>query len=160
MSSTQLNQVDVSISINGNNCDFETLQLQQTMCGHHRFSIRVNYRPNKPSVWTITPETIFRQLGETLTINMKHNETGEITEFVGVITHIDVAGKDGDQGYVVLTGGSPTLLLDMDAGMGAFSEYTLGNIVSEVRNSRTVEPILSVHSVGTSKIRNPALFSE
>ncbi|MBN2742495.1 MAG: hypothetical protein JXR39_01235, partial [Marinilabiliaceae bacterium] len=130
--STQLNAVQVTVTANGQPCDFDTLKLQQSMTDHHRFAIRVNYRPNKPSVWTVTPETIFKQLGTPLTIEMKHLATGETTEFAGIITHIDTGGKDGDQGYVVLSGGSPTLLLDMAPAMEAYCEATLPNIVSQV----------------------------
>ncbi len=132
MSLPQLNLVDTEVRIAGEIADFETLTLRQTMCGHHRFEIRVNYRPNKPSVWTVMPENIFEQLGESLTIKFTHKESGELTDFEGFITDIDVEGRNGDQGVVVLRGGSPTLLLDMDASMGSFVDYTLGNIVSEV----------------------------
>lgn len=66
--SDMLNQVDVTIQIAGTTCDYETLTLHQSMHGHHHFEVLVNYKPNKPSLWSTTPETVFEQLGETLDI--------------------------------------------------------------------------------------------
>ncbi|WP_044214134.1 phage baseplate assembly protein V, partial [Saccharicrinis fermentans] len=136
MSLPQLNLVDAEVHVAGELVDFLTLTLNQSMTGHHRFKIQVNFKPHKPSVWTTTPETVFEQLGETVTIKLAHRENGELTEFEGFVTNIYVGGNDGDQGYAVLEGGSPTLLLDMDPSMGSFTDYTLGNIVSEtIENS-------------------------
>src|SRR5690554_6426009 len=134
--SDNLNQVDVTIQIAGTTCDYETLTLHQSMHGHHHFEVLVNYKPNKPSLWSTTPETVFEQLGETLDIRMEHKESGELTEFSGLITDIEVGGKDGDQGYALIIGGSPTLLLDRGPSMAAYVDYTIGNLVSEeIENS-------------------------
>ena len=134
--SDMLNQVDVTIQIAGTTCDYETLTLHQSMHGHHHFEVLVNYKPNKPSLWSTTPETVFEQLGETLDIRMEHKESGELTEFSGLITDIEVGGKDGDQGYALIIGGSPTLLLDRGPSMAAYVDYTIGNLVSEeIENS-------------------------
>src|SRR5690554_6406349 len=134
--SDMLNQVDVTIQIAGTTCDYETLTLHQSMYGHHHFEVLVNYKPNKPSLWSTTPETVFEQLGETLDIRMEHKESGELTEFSGLITDIEVGGKDGDQGYALIIGGSPTLLLDRGPSMAAYVDYTIGNLVSEeIENS-------------------------
>lgn len=134
--SDNLNQVDVTIQIAGTTCDYESLTLHQSMHGHHQFEVLVNYKPHKPSLWSTTPETVFEQLGETLDIRMEHKESGELTEFSGLITDIEVGGKDGDQGYALIIGGSPTLLLDRSPSMAAYVDYTIGNLVSEeIENS-------------------------
>jgi len=62
---------------------------------------------------------------------MKHRQSGETNDFRGIITDIEVVGKDGDQGQVVLKGGSPTLLLDRDPSMAVFIDNTLAGIISE-----------------------------
>jgi type VI secretion system secreted protein VgrG len=74
--SENLNQVDVTIQIAGSTCDYETLTLHQSMHGHHSFEILVNYKPNKPSLWSTTPETVFEQLGVSVDIKMEHLVTG------------------------------------------------------------------------------------
>ena len=66
--------------------DYVTMELFQSVSTHHRFKIKVNYRPDKPSVWAIGPDVIFKQLGEKVSIIMTHHESGEKTEFHGLIS--------------------------------------------------------------------------
>ncbi len=160
MSLAQLNLVDAEVLVAGEAVDFETLQLHQTMSGHHKFEIKVNYRPDKPTVWTVTPEKLFEQLGENLHITFTHKESGEVTEFDGIITNVNVEGSNGDQGYVVLQGGSPTILLDMDPSMGGYTEYTLSNIVSEVLENSGVGLELNNQAQFTSIIPYAARYKE
>ncbi|WP_282036633.1 type VI secretion system Vgr family protein [Saccharicrinis aurantiacus] len=131
MSLPQLNVVETEVKVAEELVDFVGLNLEQNMSGHHVFEIKVNYKPNKPNVWSTTPETLFEQLGETVSIKFTHAESGETSEFNGLITNVKVGGSNGDQGFVILQGGSPTLLLDMDPSMGSFMDYTLSNIISE-----------------------------
>ncbi|MDA3832628.1 MAG: phage baseplate assembly protein V [Spirochaetales bacterium] len=131
MNSSELNNVQVDVIVDGKKCDYSQLVLEQTMSGHHIFEININYRPGKPTVWTETPETIYDQLGKNIGIRMKHRQSGETNDFRGVITDIDVVGHDGDQGQVVFKGGSPTLLLDRDPAMAVFLDNTLAGIISE-----------------------------
>ncbi|MCD8031672.1 MAG: phage baseplate assembly protein V [Bacteroides sp.] len=127
-----LNTVETHITVDGKPCDFITMNLDQYVTGHHTFAITVSHRHEKESVWAITVDEIFRQyLNKKVYIGMKHRESGEMNEFEGIVTDIEVAGVDGDKGTVVLRGGSPTLLLDRDPGMASFTEYTLYNVVAE-----------------------------
>jgi len=82
MASTNLDAVSVEIKVAGKVCDYVTMELFQSVSTHHRFKIKVNYRPDKPSVWAIGPDVIFKQLGEKVSIIMTHHESGEKTEFM------------------------------------------------------------------------------
>ena len=86
MASTNLDAVSVEIKVAGKVCDYVTMELFQSVSTHHRFKIKVNYRPDKPSVWAIGPDVIFKQLGEKVSIIMTHHESGEKTEFHGLIS--------------------------------------------------------------------------
>ena len=101
MASTNLDAVSVEIKVAGKVCDYVTMELFQSVSTHHRFKIKVNYRPDKPSVWAIGPDVIFKQLGEKVSIIMTHHESGEKTEFHGLISDIHVEGFDGNQGFVM-----------------------------------------------------------
>ena len=92
MASTNLDAVSVEIKVAGKVCDYVTMELFQSVSTHHRFKIKVNYRPDKPSVWAIGPDVIFKQLGEKVSIIMTHHESGEKTEFHGLISDIHVEG--------------------------------------------------------------------
>lgn len=137
--SQELDAVAVSVTIAGKECDVSELDLFQSISNHHRFTIKVNYRSDKPSVWAAGPDQLFKSLGEKVAIQMQHQQSGESTEFYGLITDMDVTGEDGDQGYVTLYGGSPTLLLDRDPSMGCFTDYNLASIVSETLEKSGVE---------------------
>lgn len=132
MAKKNLDAVDVEIKVAGKHCDFTTMELYQSVCRHHRFRITVNYKPDKPSVWAVGPDEIFKQLGEKVSIVMTHVASGEITEFYGLISDIKAGGLDGNQGHVILEGGSPTILLDRDPGMDCYVEQNLTTIVSDV----------------------------
>lgn len=131
MNSSELNNVQVDVIVDGEKCDYTQMKLYQTMSGHHTFLVVVNYRPGKPTVWTETPEKIFDQLGKNIGIRMKHRQSGESNDFRGIISDIEIVGQDGDQGVVVLKGGSPTILMDKDPTMAVFSDRTLAGIISE-----------------------------
>lgn len=104
MASKNLDAVSVEIKVAGKACDYVTMELNQSVSTHHRFKIKVNYRPDKPSVWAIGPDVIFKQLGEKVSIIMTHHESGEKTEFYGLISDIRTEGFDGNQGFVILEG--------------------------------------------------------
>ncbi len=61
MSLAQLNLVDAEVIVAGEVVDIATLNLHQTMSGHHHFNGKVNYRHEKTTVWTVTHEKIFEQ---------------------------------------------------------------------------------------------------
>jgi uncharacterized protein involved in type VI secretion and phage assembly len=135
-----LNAVDTKISVAGKPCDYTTMSLHQRMAGHHTFEIAVNYRFKEQSVWAVTVDDIFNEMLEKpVSIQMKHRETGETNDFVGVVTDIKVVGVHGDQGTVILKGGSPTILMDRNPDMDAFMDYTLSNVVAETVGKTAVK---------------------
>jgi len=130
--SMDLNTVETNITVDSTPCDFITMNLNQSVTGHHTFDISVSFRHEKESVWAITVDEIFRKyLNKSVYIEMKHRQSAETNEFEGIVTDIEVVGIDGDKGTVLLRGGSPTLLLDRDPGMASFVDYTLYNVVAE-----------------------------
>lgn len=127
-----LDGIATRILVDGKSCDYTYMNLDQYMPGHHYFEIGINYRTQETSVWEITVDEIFRtMLNKPVHIELKHIESGDTTEFNGVVTDIETIGTDGDPGTVVLYGGSPTILLDRDPSMGSFTDYTLYNIVAD-----------------------------
>ena len=64
MATKDLNNVKMSVQINGKECDFTIVRLHQTMYGHHIFDIDINYRSGKrnKAVWSENPEEILKEL--------------------------------------------------------------------------------------------------
>lgn len=160
MASKNLDAVSVEIKVAGQVCDYVTMELSQSVSTHHRFEIKVNYRPDKPSVWAIGPEEIFKQLGEKVSITMTHHESGEKTEFYGLISDIRTEGFDGNQGYVILEGGSPTILLDRDPAMDCYVEQSLNTIVSDIMGKSGVKMNVTNNPKNTDIIPYVARYKE
>jgi uncharacterized protein involved in type VI secretion and phage assembly len=139
-----LNAVETKIVVAGEPCDFVYMKLDQYVTAHHTFEIAVNYRHHKQNVWAITPDDIFREtLGKPVGIQMKHRESGAVNEFSGIVTDIEAVGIDGDQGTIILRGGSPTVLLDRNPMMDSFMDYTLSAMVAETIGKTAVPMSLS-----------------
>lgn len=131
MASKDLNSVKAEITIGGEPCDFSTLTLRQTMSSHHWFTIVLNYRAKEKDVWARTCSDIFKKLKGKVSITITDNQ-GVKSTFEGVVRKVDIRGKYSDQGEVVLTGGSPTLLMTDDYHMDSFCNMDVGDIVHEV----------------------------
>ena len=140
MASGNLDSVNTKVLLDGEPLSYESVQLDQYMGRHHTFRIAVNYRHEAKTVWAITVDDIFREkLGKSLSITMTHQESGDVNEFHGVVTDIEVVGINGDQGTVIFHGGSPTILLDRDPTMGAYVDYTLHNIVKDTLDKTGIQ---------------------
>ncbi|MEG0900436.1 MAG: contractile injection system protein, VgrG/Pvc8 family, partial [Oscillospiraceae bacterium] len=138
MAAKELNNVKAVITIDGKTCDFSMMTLHQTMGSHHRFIINVNYRAKQKSVWEEECRTIFEKLNGKVVITISDNE-GIKNIFEGVVQHIDIKGESSNQGEVILTGGSPTLLMIDDFHMDSFSDMGVGDIVHEVIGNLGIE---------------------
>lgn len=130
MVTPDFNSISAEVKIQGKSCDFSLLRLHQTLFGHHRFMITVNYRAKSKDVWHTTTDTVLEHIGESITIQIK-DINGEMVDFVGVINKIDILGSNSNQGEVVLYGGSPTVLMTDDYSMDSFEENDLASIVQE-----------------------------
>lgn len=130
MATQDFNNISAEVKIQGKSCDFSLLKLHQTMFGHHRFMITVNYRAKNLDVWNTTADKVLEHIGASITIQIK-DVNGEMVDFVGVINKIDISGSDSDQGEVILYGGSPTVLMTDDYSMDSFEENDLASIVQE-----------------------------
>lgn len=132
LTNKNLNTVDLKVKVGDTECDCEKVVLHQSMTSHHRFEVWVNYRARRENVWILTADEVMEQIGSPLTITLTHLKSTETTVFQGYITDVEVGGKNGDQGYAILRGGSPTLILDRDPSMDCFADQTLRGIISEV----------------------------
>lgn len=134
MEAKDLNKITVEVKVNGTPCDFSNLELRQTMFGHHLFTINLNYRAKEQDLWEVTADQVIEQLGSPVGIQIKDQE-GTVIDFDGVITKVDIGGRDSNQGVATIYGGSPTLLMVDDYSMASFVETDLASIVHETITS-------------------------
>ena len=126
----QLNNVETTVSIAGQNCHFIKLSLSQGFNRHHRFEIEINYE-ELDSKWMENPTKIIKLIGESASITMKHRQTGEQNLFSGIITNVSMVGRHGEQNNYVISGYSPTIQLDGKETMDSFMDKPLKLVAEE-----------------------------
>lgn len=155
-----LDFTEVTVKIDDKPVQFTQLELHQSISDHHRFSITVNYLPGQPDAWAIGPDELFKLLGKKVTIHMNHKESGEDTEFFGILTDMEVKGKDGNEGCVVYYGGSPTILLDRDPSLETYVDFDLASTVRSVLDKSGAEINVVNKPVYTGKVPYAARYRE
>lgn len=130
-----LNLVETTVSIAGNKVHFVTLNLFQKFNSHHYFEIVVDFE-ELDERWMDGAARLIGLIGEPVNITMKQRQTGEENLFLGMVTNVAMAGYHGQQNSIIISGKSPTILLDGNKTMDSFTDRTLQQIVNEaVSNS-------------------------
>ncbi len=128
--SALLNPVETFVSIAGKPCHFRYLKLHQKFNHHHCFDIEVDFEELE-SQWMDNPTRIIQLMGKEVNISMKHKITGETNDFLGLVTHVEMIGKHGQQSGILVSGHSPTIRLDGKKTMDSFMDKPLKMIVDE-----------------------------
>lgn len=149
------------VKIGDKDRDFDSLELHQSLYSHHTFSMTVRFKHDRTSLWRQSPQALFELLGERTVIRMTHRRSGEVTEFFGRVTDIELGGDaTSSNGFAVIKGGSPTLLLDRDPSMQAFTDYSLPTLVREVVEQSGVKMELTLNPQYTTPIPYLARYNE
>ncbi|MCF2220014.1 phage baseplate assembly protein V [Chryseobacterium sp. PS-8] len=115
---------------------FKHFQLKQSATRHHEFSLLLAHdtlgRAENHNL-----EAAQNFLGKRITVVFKYKdiEDGPERSFVGVITEVGFSQEKGSLGNIVLTGCSPTVLLDAAPhiqSFGGVQEISLNSIANEV----------------------------
>lgn len=132
---TELNKVEVGLSIAGQSYYIVELKLSQSFNAHHTFTAIVDYE-EMDEKWMESPGKIIQLIGQDTQIEMKHRDGSGLNLFSGIVTNVSFIGRHGQQNYIQIIGCSPTIRLDGTKTMDSFMDKTLSSIVSEaVANS-------------------------
>ncbi len=115
---------------------FKHFQLKQSATRHHEFSLLLAH-DTLGSAENHNLEAAQNFLGKRITVIFKYKdlEDGPERSFVGVITEVGFSQEKGSLGNIVLTGCSPTVLLDAAPHIQSFGgaqEISLNSIANEV----------------------------
>ncbi|EWH09237.1 hypothetical protein KLA_17339, partial [Cellulophaga geojensis KL-A] len=117
------------ISINGKFISgFKHITLNQKINNHHSFEVGIDLEAAE----TTTAHTINKSkewLGKTILITT----TGK--DFTGIITNISLNQNNGNHGQILVTGYSPTILLDDSELMQSWLNKPLADIISDTTNN-------------------------
>jgi len=115
---------------------FKHFKLIQSAVKHHEFSLTLSY-DTLGSAENHNLEEAQNFLGKRITVIFKYKDVIEGPErnFVGVITEVGFSQERGSLGDIVLTGYSPTILLDVAPNIQSFGgaqEVSLNSIADQV----------------------------
>ncbi|SEW47902.1 Uncharacterized conserved protein, implicated in type VI secretion and phage assembly [Chryseobacterium wanjuense] len=115
---------------------FKHFQLKQSATRHHEFSLMLAH-DTLGSAENHNLEEAQNFLGKRITVIFKYKdvEDGPERSFVGVITEVGFSQEKGSLGNIVLTGSSPTVLLDAAPHIQSFGggqEISLNSIADQV----------------------------
>jgi uncharacterized protein involved in type VI secretion and phage assembly len=115
---------------------FKHFKLTQSAVKHHEFSLTLSY-DTLGSAENHNLEEAQNFLGKRITVIFKYKDVIEGPErnFVGVITEVGFSQEKGNLGDIVLSGYSPTILLDVAPNIQSFGgaqEISLNSIADQV----------------------------
>ncbi|RNL55856.1 type VI secretion system Vgr family protein [Pedobacter jejuensis] len=106
---------------------YSSFSLQQSFNDHHYFELRFNHdQMGAPGMITLDDSRDF--VGKTLTISFGHT-MGSLQTFSGLVTKVELAQSHGYHGILIVSGYSPTILIDRGADLGSYLDKDLNDIV-------------------------------
>lgn len=121
-------QVNADVFISGKKTNFSYLKLDQVYSEHHHFEIKIPFEVLKPATME-SPHSKIDLMGEVVSIHFTHGEQFKDTySFKGIITEIEIVSGEGQHGFTLIKGASPTILLERGKRFDVYSEMTLHRI--------------------------------
>lgn len=123
-----------TIKINGTNTLFDSLSLNQSVNGHHSFSIECDARQLGQEDSVIGAEDASKLIGKDVSFNIK--AIGDaVVNFEGLITGVELSKHHRSYDVVMFFGKSKTILADSSKKAETYTDKNLGHIAKEVLKS-------------------------
>jgi len=124
------NKVSVSINIEGTDIThFSTFKLVQRFNEHHSFELRVDY-DQVETLGTISLDKSKDFIGQSITVEFGTAQSdGQI--FVGKVTRVEFLHSNGYQGELIISGYSPSILLERGPDVGSYLNKNLQSIIQQ-----------------------------
>ncbi|OKS87540.1 type VI secretion system Vgr family protein [Mucilaginibacter polytrichastri] len=123
-------KIKVDISIEGSQIThFSSFSLEQRFNEHHSFQLRFNHDQIE-NTNNITLEKSKEFIGKNLTVQFGRGEEFE-HQFIGKITKVEIAQSHGFQGDVIISGFSPSILIDRGPDLGSYLNKDLKTILQQ-----------------------------
>ncbi|MDQ0636507.1 type VI secretion system secreted protein VgrG [Pedobacter sp. W3I1] len=107
---------------------FASFSLQQQFNDHHYFELRFNHdQMGSPGMISLNDSRDF--VGKTLTASFGY-DSGSLQEFAGLVTKVELAQSHGYHGVLIVSGYSPTILIDRGPDLGSYLDKDLNTIVN------------------------------
>lgn len=118
---------------------FLSFHLSQSFNAHHYFELRVEHgKLGLPGL--ITMEGTRDYIGRKFVISFGYDQIN-LQNFRGMITQVSLEQSNGFQGEIVISGYSPTILIDRGPDLGSYLDRTLRDIVKTATNEVTTNDL-------------------
>ena len=134
------NKVKVEINIDGVVIPtFSKFSLNQRFNEHHTFELRFNQdQVELPGVLSLNKSKDF--IGKNIAIEFG-TMPGLENQFLGIITKVEIAQTHGLMGDIILTGYSPTILIDRGPDLGSYLGKSLKDIIAQATKEVVVNDL-------------------
>ncbi|RLJ79465.1 type VI secretion system Vgr family protein [Pedobacter alluvionis] len=123
---TEINIEDKAIT------HFASFSLQQAFNSHHYFELRFNHdQMGAPGLISLDDSRDF--VGKTLTVSFGYSPE-HLQYFSGLVTRVELAQSHGYHGILIVSGYSPTILIDRGEDLGSYLDKDLDTIVKMATN--------------------------
>lgn len=127
-----LNSTTAAVTVASQRVYPVNLVLTQEYGDHHHFEITLDYDVYGDDFMS-DPIKHIQLIGRLATIRFFHKEDSSNSYlFKGVVTHVKQTGTEGKKGYLVVSGSSPTIMLEKGKRMDIYSNKTLYNIFKQI----------------------------
>src|ERR1700748_472889 len=121
-------KIKVDINIDGTAIEhFSSFTLDQKFNEHHTFQLRLNHDQIEGTN-NVTIEKSKDFIGKNLNIQFGV-DGGTENKFTGKITKVEISQTHGFQGDILISGFSPTILIDRGPDLGSYLSKNLKSIV-------------------------------
>jgi type VI secretion system secreted protein VgrG len=111
---------------------FASFSLQQAFNSHHYFELRINHdQMGSPGLISLDDSRDF--VGKTLTASFGYSPE-QLQYFSGLVTRVELAQSHGYHGILIVSGYSPTILIDRGEDLGSYLDKDLNTIVKLATN--------------------------
>lgn len=137
--SQNLNPVQPTVKLDGEEISFESLVLEQSMNSCHRFEVVCEFM-SQDEMWKETPQKLLNRIGARASITFEHRDSGTPYEFSGWVTDVRINAWESEPDYyymnhrsnrVHIIGEGDIVKLDGSRGMDSFVDSQLKAIVTQ-----------------------------
>ncbi|RAJ88083.1 uncharacterized protein involved in type VI secretion and phage assembly [Chitinophaga dinghuensis] len=121
-------KLQVTINIEGTPIlHFSTFTLEQRFNAHHYFELRFNHdEQGAPGMISLEKSRGF--MGKSITVQFG-SELGKEQLFVGKVTRVELSQSHGYHGTLIISGYSPSILIDRGPDLGSYLNKDLSGII-------------------------------
>ncbi|WPU97478.1 phage baseplate assembly protein V [Mucilaginibacter sp. cycad4] len=145
-------KLKVDINIEGTQIThFSTFNLDQRFNEHHTFQLRFNHDMVE-EYNAVTLENSKDFIGKNITVQFGTADSGE-NKFSGIVTRVELSQSHGFHGDILVSGFSPTILIDRGPDLGSYLNKSLSSIIQLATQDAPANDLnLNIKPTNTSPI--------